>query len=75
MPLISRLMVPESPVWLLHRGKTDRAAAAQRRLEANKKFTDTHRISFARLQSTIARDFAVALSVMVSGVGTVLGEE
>lgn len=56
MPLVSSLIIPESPAWLLRRGKTEQAAKAHQKLEANKKFPGAHLVSFARLQSTIARD-------------------
>jgi len=56
IPLISSLIIPESPAWLLRKGKTDQAVKAHGKLEANKKFPGAHLASFARLQTTIARD-------------------
>ena len=55
LPLISSLIIPESPTWLIRTGKMDQAVKAHRRLEANKKFPGAHLASFARLQSTLAR--------------------
>ncbi|KAK5944778.1 hypothetical protein PMZ80_001978 [Knufia obscura] len=55
VPLIASLIIPESPTWLLRKGKTSAAAKAHARLEANKKFPGAHLASFSRLQSTIAK--------------------
>ena len=55
IPIILAFFLPESPAWLLRRGKLQEAQRSHSRLEKSKsdRFADA---SFARLQATVARE-------------------
>lgn len=60
LPLIAAFLLPESPSWLLRKGRHEKAAKAHKRLEYSKKYPSTYIQTFTALQSTIAREKGVS---------------
>lgn len=57
LPLVTSLVLPESPAWLLRKNRTDKASKAHKRLEFSKRHPSAHLQTFATLQSTIVREY------------------
>lgn len=55
MPVILSIFLPESPAWLLRKGKLEKARRSHARIEGTK-FDPEAIVSFTRLQSAIARE-------------------
>lgn len=56
IPLIASFVIPESPAWLLRKGKVERARRNNQRLEHSKRLPNAHILSFNKLQKTIAQE-------------------
>lgn len=56
LSLVTSLVLPESPAWLLRKGRIDKASKAHKRLEYSKRYPSAHIRTFAALQSTTTRE-------------------